>query len=110
MTTFKIKTLLLIPAILIVSGCGSLQVLTGNTGGFELSCYQGDQVVTLNEGTENEVQALAKGQNFTYSSESGTGRNTRGPIKICGGEIPEIEQGQDRSPGLLGVLFQFIGL
>lgn len=79
---------------LLLTGCA----VFGNTGPIEIKCKSAD------------------GAEFEFSLPMGSGREYPDGIlttadHACGElQIPAIEQGEDRSPGLLGVLFQFIGL
>lgn len=79
---------------LLLTGCATF----GNTGPIEITCKS------------------AEGAEFQFKLPMGSGREYPDGIlttadHACGElQIPAIRQGEDRSPGLLGVLLQFIGL
>lgn len=90
---------LILMVVVLLSGCA----LTGNTGPVQMTCTD-----------------PATGNTFEFSLPMGSGRvyranNDKPAIELgadhpCGPiTIQSIEQGEDRSPGLLGLLLQFLG-
>ena len=90
---------------LVCCSCSVLPTLTGNSGELSLVCSEKDEVV--------EGQVL-KGSKIEVTLPAGSGRVFPQGIDAkdspCGIAIPAIQQGEDRSGGILGFLSLLIGL
>lgn len=94
--------MLLLLTCLTMSGCA----LFGNSGPVDLGCSEGDTLL--------EDGRILKGASVQLSLPAGSGRVYPDGIDAtdspCGLIIPRIEQGEDRSPGILGALMRLLGV
>ena len=94
--------ILVLLACLMMGGCA----IFGNVGPMEFGCKSGD--VLLEDGR------ILKGAEVQLSLPGGSGRVFPDGIDAtespCGVVIPRIEQGEDRSPGILGALMRLLGV